>query len=46
MLMEKIKYEAPEGVVFKILTEEHMCLTVSGGNEPFYVDDYDGEWGD
>ena len=44
--MEKLKYEAPEGVVFTAHLDYGMCLTVSGGNEAFSLDDYDGVGGD
>ena len=41
---KKTPYDAPEGVVITLHAQNGMCLIVSGGNEAFILDDYDGEW--
>ncbi len=41
---KKTPYEAPEGVAYTVHPQNGMCLVVSGGNEAFVLDDYDGEW--
>ena len=41
---KKTPYEAPEGAVYTMNAKSGMCLVVSGGNEAFVLDDYDGEW--
>lgn len=41
---KKTPYEAPDGVVYAVNAQSGMCLVVSGGNEAFVLDDYDGEW--
>ncbi len=38
------QYEAPVGVICTMHTQNGVCLVVSGENEPFAMDDYDGEW--